>query len=104
MINLFPLLVDNFNRLETFEFDWREFAYPNRCWHSEWVFSAEPREAESWAFLLKPTTQPVFRAGWISECFFEYKGARWTCRIAVIRCGHQPDGTFFVIGTLLPNT
>lgn len=102
LVNLFPLLIDNINVLDTFEVDGRQFAYPDNRWRTEWLFEREPRSLENWARLTHPISEPMFRAGWIVNCLFESGRQKLICKICVDACGHHRDGTFFVTGVLIP--
>lgn len=104
LVNLFPLLIHDIRFLDTFDIDGRQFAYPHRSWRTEWLFEREPRSLESWARLTHPTSEPIFRAGWIANCLFESGREKLICKICVHDCGHNRDGTFFVNGTVLPTS
>lgn len=99
--NLYPLLLDNVNVLEFFEVDGRLVAYPQRWWRANWTFSEEPREPSNWAYLTHPISEPIFRRGRISHCFFQSGNQQITCSIAVHDCYRNRDGTFFVTGILI---
>jgi len=101
MINLFPLLIDNVNVLDTFEMDGQQVAYPERYWRTEWLFEREPRSPDNWARLTHSISSPIFRAGWICDCLFESGQQKLICKMAVHDCGHNRDGTFFVTGILI---
>ena len=103
MINLYPLLLDNVNVLDTFDMEGRTFVYPIRRWRTGWLFEREPRTPDNWALLTHPISAPVFRDGWIVDCSFESGNQRLTCKIAVHACGHCRDGTFFVTGIVIPS-